>query len=247
MNKRYNVYEAYLFKFKTFILGMSYTPGANIDDIIDDMKQTFNFHVIKLEGPTFLKSDSVFNYDKLNKDIDVIIEQNKKVSMTTMTYGTAILIHGLNFPNKLIKPKIDLQLHFSASTNLFLKTNPTSNLEEYNNFKYILSENRIGKYFNIKSNKSPDINNAVFDKLIDFFEFKVYGKDYNKFSTKSKLKPSDDKKIENKPKQNIETESESESESESETESESESEIETEEINTPIIDTELHSDTEESE
>lgn len=105
MNNKYNVYEAYLYKFKTFILAMSYTPGFDIDFLIEDIKQTFNFKVVKLDGPDFLKADSVFNYDKLNKDIDKIIEENKTITLTTTTYGTGILIYGLHFQPKLIKEK----------------------------------------------------------------------------------------------------------------------------------------------
>jgi hypothetical protein len=149
------------------------------------LKQTFNFKVVKLDGPDFLKADSVFNYDKLNKDIDKIIEENKTITLTTTTYGTGILIYGLNLPSKLLKFQIDIHLHFALSGNLFLKTNSSSTLEEYNNLRNLLVDNKIHKYFNIKSNRSIEINNSVFDKIIDYLEFKVYDKDYKLYSTKA--------------------------------------------------------------
>ena len=190
---KYNIYEAYLYRFKKFILAFSYTPGFDIKFLIDDMQHTFNLNVIRLDGSSYLRSDSVFNYDKLNADIEKILEEKKDISLTTTSYGTGILIYGLNFPSKLLKFQIDIHLHFALSANLFLKTDSNSTLEEYNNFKILLADNKIHKYFNIKSNKSIDINNSVFDKIIDYLEFKVYDKDYKIYSTKSmkenKFKP----------------------------------------------------------
>ncbi len=190
---KYNIYEAYLYRFKKFILAFSYTPSFDIQPIIDDMKITFNLHLIKLDGDTYLKSNSVFNYEKLNADIEKILADNKEVSLTTTNYGTGILIYGLSFPTNLLKYQIDIHLHFALSANIFLKTNSKSTLEEYNNFKIILANNKIHKYFNIKSKNLTDINNSVFDKIIDYLEFKVYDKDYKIYSTKAikenKIKP----------------------------------------------------------
>jgi len=183
---KYNIYEAYLYRFKKFILAFTYTPGFDIKFLIDDMQQTFNLNVIQLDGDSYLKSNSVFNYDKLNSDIEKILEKNKEITLTTTNYCTGILIYGLNFPSKLLKFQIDIHLHFSLSANLFLKTNSNSTLDEYNNFKTLLADNKIHKYFNIKSTKLIDINNSVFDKIIDFLEFKVYDKDYKIYSTKAK-------------------------------------------------------------
>jgi hypothetical protein len=186
---KYNIYEAFLYTFKNFILVLTYTPGFDIDFIIDDMIQTFNFKLIKLEGPSDLKQDSIFNYDKLNNDVIKYIEDNKEITSTTTSYGTGILITGLNIPSNILKFKIDLHLHFSLSSNLYLKTVKDSSIDEYNKFQSILVDNKINKYFNIKSFKSIEINNSVFEKIIDYLEFKIYGKDYNIYSTKSKLNP----------------------------------------------------------
>lgn len=186
---KYNIYEAFLYTFKKFILVLTYTPGFDIDFIIDDMIQTFNLHLIKLEGPTDLKQDSVFNYDKLNDDVSKYLNANREIKSTTTKYGSGILIVGLNIPSKLLKFQVDLHLHFSLSSNLYLKNIPSSKIEDYNKFKLILVDNKINKYFNIKGDRSIEINNSVFDKIIDYLEFKVYGKDYNIYSTKSKLKP----------------------------------------------------------
>ena len=185
---KYNIYEAFLYTFKQFILVCSYTPGFDIDFIIDDMIKTFNLKLIKLEGPTNLKLDSVFNYDKLNNDVAKYLEQNKEVTSTTTNYGTGILICGLNFPSKSLNFQVDLHLNFSLSSNLYLKSISNSTVEDYNNLKIILINNKINKYFNIKSNKSTEINDSVFDKIIDYLEFKVYGKNYKLYSSKSKLK-----------------------------------------------------------
>ena len=37
---KYNIYEAYLYRFKKFILAFSYTPGFDIKFLIDDMQHT---------------------------------------------------------------------------------------------------------------------------------------------------------------------------------------------------------------
>jgi len=182
---KYNIFEAYLYRFKKFILVFSYTPGFDINFIIEDIQQTFNLRVIKLDGNSYLRADSVFNYDKLNTDVNNLLEK-KEVSLTTITYGTAILIHGLAFPTNLLKFQIDIHLHFALSATLFLKTIEDATLQEYNNFKILLEDNIIHKYFNIKSDKSIDINNSVFDKIIDYLEFKVYGEKYTEYSTKIK-------------------------------------------------------------
>ena len=198
---KYNIYEAYLYTFKKFILVLSYTPGFNIQEIIDDIKPTFNLHLIKLDGPTDLNSNSIFNYNKLNSEVNDYLEKNKEVFLTTTTYGTGILIYGLNFPTNLLKFDVDLHLHFSLSTKLFLENNPSLTLDDYNNFKIILEDNKINKYFNIKSMALTEINNSVFDKLIDYFEFKVYGENYNMYSTKKKSEdvPKIEQKIDKEP------------------------------------------------
>jgi hypothetical protein len=75
---------------------------------------------------------------------------------------------------------------------MFLKsnTNPDGKtiytVDDYNKFKDILDENKIHKYFNLKIDATTEVADAVFEKIIDFLEFKVYGKDYDKYSTKAK-------------------------------------------------------------
>jgi len=75
---------------------------------------------------------------------------------------------------------------------MFLKANvdenniPIYTIDDYNNFKDLIADNKINKYYNIKSIVGSEINDSVFEKIIDFFEFKVYGKDYNLYSTKAK-------------------------------------------------------------
>lgn len=186
---KYNVYEAYLHTFKNFILVLSYSPSFDIDFVIDDMKQTFNFKVVKLEGPSILNAESVFNYDKLNADVNKILEDNKEITSTNMTFGTGILVYGLNFPNDMLKFQVDVHLHFSLSVNLFLKLNKDQTIDNYNSLKTLLSTNTINKYFNVKSLKSTEMNDSVFDKIIDYVEFKVYGKNYKIYGTKQKNKP----------------------------------------------------------
>jgi hypothetical protein len=189
-----NIYDAYMFKYKKFIIALSYTPGLDIQPIIDDMAKTFNFITLKLEGSKMLKSDSIFNYDKLNSEVSKILSENEKNANLNIpgSLPKGILLYGLNFPASKITNPIDLQLHYSASAAMFLKANvdennfPMYTIDDYNGFKNMLAENKINKYFNIKSVVGMEINDATFEKIIDFFEFKVYGKDYNILSSKSK-------------------------------------------------------------
>lgn len=191
---KFNIYDAYMYKYKKFILALSYTPGLDIQPIIDDMAKTFNFITLKLEGPTMLKQDSIFNYEKLNEQIKKILDENQKIVELNIpgSLGKGILLYGLNFPSSKITTPIDLQLHYSASVSMFLKANtdefglPQYTVDDYNKFKDILSENKINKYFNIKSVVGFEINDSTFEKIIDFLEWKVYGKDYATLSTKAK-------------------------------------------------------------
>ena len=195
IGQKANIYDAYLYKYKKFILALSYTPGLDIQPIIDDMSKTFNFVIIKLNGPTNLNVKTVleFDYNKLNIDIEKILEENEKQLNSNIPgmLGKGILLYGLNFPEDKIKTSIDLQLHYSASISMFLKANvdenniPLYTIDDYNNFKDIMKENKINKYFNIKSVVGSELNDSTFEKLIDFFEYKVYGKDYNIYSTKA--------------------------------------------------------------
>jgi hypothetical protein len=195
---KYNIYEAFLYKYKKFIIAFSYTPGLDLQPIINDMKNTFNLITIKLDGPNMLKLDSQFNYDKLNNDIEKVLNNNKirLNNSEPLYYGQGILLYGLNFPQDKINFLIDLQLHFSTSLGSFLKSftdknnNPLYTTDDYNKFKDIIASNKINKYFNIKSEITNDVNDAVFDKIIDYLEFKVYGKLYEIYSTKSQKEKS---------------------------------------------------------
>lgn len=192
--QKFNIYDAYMYKYKKFILALSYTPGLDIQPIIDDMAKTFNFITLKLEGPNMLKQDSTFNYDKLNGEIKKILDENQKTLELNIpgSLGKGILIYGLNFPQNKLTTQIDLQLHYSASVSMFLKANtddfglPAYTVDDYNKFKDLLAENKINKYFNIKSVVGSELNDSTFEKIIDFFEWKVYGKDYATLSTKAK-------------------------------------------------------------
>jgi hypothetical protein len=183
-----------MFKYKKFIIALSYTPGLDIHPIVDDMAKTFNFAVVKLEGSKMLKSDSIFNYNKLNSDVSEILSENEKNANLNIpgSLPKGILLYGLNFPTNKITNPIDLQLHYSASTSMFLKANvdennfPIYTVDDYNGLKNLLSENKISKYLNVKSVVGMEINDATFEKIVDFFEFKVYGKDYNILSSKAK-------------------------------------------------------------
>lgn len=191
---KFNIYDAYMYKYKKFILALSYTPGIDIQPIIDDMSKAFNFITLKLEGPIMLKSDSIFNYDKLNEDIKKVLDENQKMIELNIPgiLGKGIIIYGLNFPVPKITNPIDLQLHYSASLSMFLKANtddfglPQYTVDDFNNFKDLMGENKINKYFNIKSVVGSEINDSTFEKIIDFLEWKVYGKDYATLSTKAK-------------------------------------------------------------
>jgi len=173
--QKYNVYDIYLQKYKKFILVLSYTPGLDITNIIDDMIQTFKFKLFKIDSLDLLNID----YSKINNDVQHYINNCD---------NCGILITGINFPSKSLNFRCDLHLHFNLSLTLFLKTGVGTE-SEYYTLKKSLTENSINKYFNIKGEVSNDINDSVFDKIIDFIEFKVYGKNYSIYSTKSSKSP----------------------------------------------------------
>jgi hypothetical protein len=192
MSSIHNIYDAFLYRYKKFILAFTYTPGFDINYVIDDIAKTFNFRIIKLEGDSILKPESVFNYSKLNSDVNKLLtESDSKIkSSQPGFFGQGILIYGLTLPTTNLDFQIDLQLHLSTTITMFLKYNSdpdgkiTYTVDDYNKFKELLAENKIHKYFNLKTDPVPDLNDSVFEKIIDFIEFKVYGKDYEKYATK---------------------------------------------------------------
>ena len=93
---KYNINDAFIHKYKKFILAFTYTPGFDIDYIINDLTQTFGFKIFKLEGPNMLKSDSIFNYTKLNNEVNKLLEEfetNTNANMPVHKQSN-ILIYG---------------------------------------------------------------------------------------------------------------------------------------------------------
>lgn len=172
----YNIYDAYLYKYKKLILIITHTPGLDISDLITDISQSFNMRTIKLEGPNMIKKDNLdqYNYKKVNNDVANILKENndKLNSSFKGYYGQGILLYGLSFPKSKIEFKADLHIHLSITQKLFIKLN--SDVEEslYDKFKDILIENIINKYYNLKTDMTDEINDTLFYKIIDFIEKK---------------------------------------------------------------------------
>ncbi len=175
---KYNVYDSFLYKYKKFILAFTYTPGFNIQFIVDDMTKTFGLFPIMLT-----------NISELNNKVNELLDDSKLRLETSVPgyYGQGILIYGINLPDHLMKFTIDLHLHFSLNLTNYLKLNPDSTNNDYNQLNNDIKNNKISKYYNVKNDPSMELNDQVFDKIIDFIEIKVYGKDYDSYSTK-KLK-----------------------------------------------------------
>ena len=197
-SNKYNVYEVYLYKYKKFILTLTYTPGFNIQNIVNDIVKTFNLFPIFLGGSEMLNSDSVFDYLTLNNKVKQLLNESNFKIKTSMIghYGQGILIYGLSFPTKKLDFQIDLHLHISTSINMFLKSNLSTNInkkikytiDDYNKLKDTLIDNKINKYFNIKADQLTNINDDIYDKIIDFLELNIYEKNYKKLSTNSQKK-----------------------------------------------------------
>lgn len=187
----YNIYDAYLYKYKKFILIITHTPGLDITDLITDISQNFNMRTIKLEGPKMIKKDNLdqYNYKQVNNDVANILKENndKLKSSFKGYYGQGILLYGLSFPKSKIEFRADLHLHLSITQKLFFKLNSNVEGSLYDSFKDILSQNIINKYYNLKTVMTDEINDIIFYKIIDFIEQKIYGKDYEKYSTKNKM------------------------------------------------------------
>lgn len=191
----YNIYDAYLYKYKKFILIITHTPGLDINDLIKDISQSFNMRTIKLEGQKMIKKDNLdqFNYKKVNSDVANILKENndKLNSIFKDYYGQGILLYGLSFPKSKIEFRADLHLHLSVTQKMFIKLNSDVDGSLYDSFKDILSQNIINKYYNLKTDITDEINDTIFYKIIDFIEQKVYGKNYEQYSTKNKMSKED--------------------------------------------------------
>jgi hypothetical protein len=187
----YNIYDAYLYKYKQLILIITHTPGLDISDLITDISQSFNMRTIKLEGPNMIKKDNLdqYNYKKVNNDVaNILKEKDDKLNSSFKGYyGQGILLYGLSFPKTKIDFRADLHLHLSITQKLFIKLNSDVEGSLYDSFKDILSQNIINKYYNLKTDMTDEINDTIFHKIIDFIEQKVYGKNYEEYSTKNKM------------------------------------------------------------
>lgn len=184
---KYNIYEAFLYKFKQFILGITYIPGFDISNIIDDISKTFSLIPIKLNDDFNLDNKNLENF---NKKVNNIIEENNLRIKSNFPIQNiqGILIYGLTLPDKLLSFNINFHLHLSLNKEMYKKLNKNADIKEYNNFQKLLENNKIHKYYNIKTELNKKLNNNIFDKIVDFIEFKLYGKDYNIFSTAARKK-----------------------------------------------------------
>ena len=171
------IYDAYLYKYKKFILIISHTPGLSVDLLVDDISKAFNLKKIKLNN---------LNYDELNNKINKYLEENDfNINNNLKHYlGMGLVIYGNTFPTDKLKFKQDLQLHVSSSLKMFLKYDNTNTKEIYDNLSKELVNNKINKYYNIKQPIDIEFNNKVFDKIIDFIMFKVYDKENYKLYSK---------------------------------------------------------------
>ena len=172
-----NIYDAYLYKYKKFILIISHTPGLSVDLLVDDISKAFNLKKIKLNN---------LNYDELNNKINKYLEENDFNINNNLKHhlGIGLVIYGNTFPTDKLKFKQDLQLHVSCSLKMFLKYDNTNTKEIYDNLSKELVNNKINKYYNIKQPIDIEFNNKVFDKIIDFIMFKVYDKENYKLYSK---------------------------------------------------------------
>jgi hypothetical protein len=176
-----NIYDAYLYKYKKFIMIISYTSGINIDFLIDDISKTFNLKKIKL-------SEDNNNYDELNIKIEKYLEENQFNINNSLNhhYGIGLIVYGYTFPVDKLTFKSDLQLHISCPLKMFLNFDKKNTKEIYDNLTNTLVNNKINKYYNIKHPINIELNNKIFDKIIDFIMSKVYDKkDYLLYSKKS--------------------------------------------------------------
>jgi hypothetical protein len=186
----HNIYEAFLYKYKKYIVALSYTPGLDVNNIITDLQETFNLTIIKLDGDELLTSDAKFDYDSLNNKVDKLLTENDFKLKTNLDgyYGKGILIHGLFFPPNKLTFRIDLQIHISLTVTQFLKSNLDKGytIDNYNNFKTLLETNKINKYFNVRNEINNELNDSIYNKIIDWLEYKIYGPNYELYASKNK-------------------------------------------------------------
>jgi len=192
-NNKINVYDAFLYKNKKFIMVFSYLPNTvhHVQPFIDEMAKSFNLKIINMDQLL----DKPISYTKLESHVQQILsESNTKLqsmspSLNFGYYGQGILIHGSSFVNHKITFYVDLHLYFSLSLTIFLSLNPTKTIDDFNLLKKSFENIKINKYFNLKPDLNDDsdkILDEVFFKIVDFIEFKVYGKDYDIYSSLNK-------------------------------------------------------------
>lgn len=175
-----SIYDAYLYKFHNFVVIISYTPGSYIKNIIKDINEPFQFNIVKLKV-----KNKEYQYDILNDKIEKLMAQNETYYNTNKPeLIRGILIYGHTFPINKIKFNIDFHIHISLSQEVYLSINPDKTFEQYTKYKTITKDNYINKYFNVKKEITIELNDDIYNIIIDFIEFKVYEKQYEKFTSK---------------------------------------------------------------
>lgn len=154
----HNLYEAYLYKYKYFILLITYFQGIKINYLLKDLKLTFDFDLIDFEN------DLNSNYKSLNKKIDKYLKKKNRKSL---------LIYGYTFPLDKLEFKPSFSININTSLNRFLSLNSKNTAELYSKQKDSLNENKINKFFNLKDTIDYDFNTLIFNAIIDYFNKKL--------------------------------------------------------------------------
>ncbi len=191
-----NIKDAFLMKNKKFIILISYTPGIELNNFFDLFQKSLNLKLLFLHNDNLYPNNINFiNFNDLTEKIYGELSNIDKIKNipNLSKNGPAIAIFGLSFPPDKIKFNYDLHIHLSLSKKLFNKSitdNDIKNIdpEYYNKSIEFTKDNKINKYFNVKSYDDDDFNQLldnIFDYIIEYWEKSVYGKNYDKLSSKT--------------------------------------------------------------
>ena len=188
----YNVYDAFLYKNKLFIIAITYYPDLNIDPIVQEISKPFNLAQLYLKS-TDLTDITKYDFESLNNNITRLITASEsKLQLNQRGYfGQGIIIIGNILPFEKISKKIDIHIHIDTNISHLKTLKSDYDEQKFNTFKTFFTSinQKIHKYINLKSEINDSIIDQVFNKIIDYIEHSVYKDSYDTYATNNPKMP----------------------------------------------------------
>lgn len=189
----YNVLDVLLMKKKKYIVLFSGLDFSPVEQIANDLANDFGAIVLN-----FIHLGLTDSLDPINNRVNDLLakkESNPK----------PLFVIAKTFPLSNLKIPVDVHIHISLHQIAIQRLDPLKRSELPQQYMDSIKTNRVNKYINLK--KEFDINeveNEIFEIIIDDIEKKVYGDDYATRGSKSntsqpqnqtQTKPSDPLKL----------------------------------------------------